>query len=228
MDIEERLFDVADEWLVDYMQRNENTPVIGQNKKWLGTIEFMIKIDEFVNKYGANDEEIINYQVLENLRPELKELNKLLSQKPDADKMIKYALTGITKDNYKDFEIDFKDIIVSDQYGSAVRIYTCFDDYYTDPCGVISVDFDYPISQLKNLIYITGGCKKPIIGLEKGDGKLKDRAVLAVMPLDHKPHAVKRAIRKQYKSTKKLFDSFYADELKRKENDNVVCCARSK
>lgn len=220
MKIEEKIFDIADEWLINHMKSDENVPVIGANKRWVGTVNFMMKIDEFAYNYGPEEEDIFNYQTLEHLHPYLKDLDKELTQKPDVEKVIKDGLVGINKDNYKQFEVKFTDIVVSlenefkEKY--TAKVYTCFDDYYTDACGLIDVDFDYPLSKLEELNFISGGYRKPIIGLKKCGGPLENRAVLALMPLDYKPHEVKKAMREQHKKIKKLFDGFYADELKLK------------
>ena len=218
MKIEEKIFDVGDEWLINHMKSDKNVPVICKNKEWVGTASFMMKIDEFVYNYGPEDGDIINYQTLEYLHPYLKDLDKELTQKPDAGKVIKDGLNGINEDNYKQFEVEFTDIVVNiegkfgDKY--TARVYTCYDDYYTDACGLIDVDFDYPLSKLEGLTYITAGCNKSIIGLKKSEGTLKDRAVLALMPLDYEPPEVKKAMREQYERIENLFDGFYADDLK--------------
>lgn len=222
MQIEEKIFEVADEWLIKEMKREKNMPIMAETETgvWIGTLHFMLKIEPFNT---ALDNQRIDYRVLENMYSFLGKMGS--GKQPDINSFLDQNLPQVPEEELHHFEVNFKEITVdtgnmTGLSSYSARVYTCYDDNYPDCCGLVHCDLDYPIWKL-DLKFVTKGSMQAIVGLKDEGETLKERAVIGLMPLRINPPNTVSLIRKQHSKTEKLFDEFYAEKLEKKEDANA-------
>ena len=187
-----KLFDVAEQHAIEILKKGDvpNLPVFEtESGTWFGNMYALVKVEPYTDFDGIRT----NFEILENMYPDLKEKKDV---RDDFNEWFDSFAPGQVEGN----EIEYTDLVlqIDSIFGSQIgRVYK-----HKNELGVISPEFDYLGYDLNGLTYISKGVREPIIGLKPGseDKTIKERAVVVMMPLDFKQNEIDEAINNSYKS----------------------------
>lgn len=185
--IRSKMFDIADQHAAEIKQELYNPKVLTQivefevnSGVWFGSIYAIVKVEPF-NDF---DNSRLDYYDLEDIYPFLKEEKDVRDGFDDWFNDFSPSKVGGN-------EVEFLDLTVEVKGGLNKHIGRVYRN--NGSLGVISVDYDYLGYDL-NLKFISKNPREPIIGLKSGEGNIKDRAIIIIMPLSIEEENIRKAI----------------------------------
>ena len=189
--VKRKIFDLAWEHAekMEKMDMIVNFPVCKMGTGvWFGTVYAVIKVEPCK---GWEDIDV-DYTILEREFPFLKEKRG----KVNMDKWFEPYESKKIEGN----KIEFTEIIIKLNHNIG-RVFK----FENGQLGVISVDFDYLTYDLdRSFEYICTDPLSPVIGLKPGNGTIKQRAFVAIMPLRCERQEMQAIINKTKEEIEKI------------------------